>query len=125
MHGPLGCRSARCELPVAIRYKHMVFIGIRGTVLALDRATGEEIWRTKLKGDFVNLVLQDGSLFATANGELFCLDPASGEIRWNNQLKGLGIGIVSIASADGQQVVLTHQKAQQDANAASGASVIG
>jgi outer membrane protein assembly factor BamB len=104
----------------------MVFIGIKGTVLSLDRATGEEIWRTKLKGDFVNLVLQDGSLYATASGELFCLDPASGEIRWHNQLKGLGMGIVSIATADGQQAVLTHQKAQEDANAAAGTtSAIG
>ena len=25
-------------------------IGIKGTVLALDRATGNEVWRTELKG---------------------------------------------------------------------------
>ena len=42
-----------------------VFIGIKGTVLALDRATGQGMWRSKLKGaEFVNVVLQDGDLFA-------------------------------------------------------------
>ena len=40
----------------------MVFIGIKGTVLALDRATGQEVWRSKLKGaSFVNVILDGGS----------------------------------------------------------------
>jgi outer membrane protein assembly factor BamB len=35
-----------------------IYIGIRGTVVALDRASGAEIWRADLKGsDFVNVVL--------------------------------------------------------------------
>jgi hypothetical protein len=52
-----------------------------------------EIWRSELKGiDFVNVVFQDGDLYATTKGELFRLDPATGKILWQNPLKGLGWG---------------------------------
>ena len=68
-----------------------IFIGIKGTVLALDRATGEELWRTPLKGgDIVNLVLDGGNLLASARGEVDCLDPNTSDIRWNNPLRRLG-----------------------------------
>ena len=77
---------------------HAIYIGIKGTVLALDGDSGQEIWRTELKGaDFVNLSLLDGTVYAATKGEIWALDPASGEIRWHNPLKGLGLGLVSIA----------------------------
>ncbi|HEV3199168.1 MAG TPA: PQQ-binding-like beta-propeller repeat protein [Bryobacteraceae bacterium] len=103
----------------------MVFIGIKGTVVALDRATGQEVWRTTLKGDFVNVVLQDGDLYATAVGELFCLDPASGAIRWHNGLKGMGRGLITIATAGNQQIPVMREKQQQDEAAAAAASSAG
>jgi outer membrane protein assembly factor BamB len=78
----------------------LIYVGIKGTALALDRATGEEVWRTELKGsDFVNLVLDGGDLLASARGEIFCLDPTSGEIRWNNPLRGLGWGLAAFAGS--------------------------
>jgi outer membrane protein assembly factor BamB len=80
--------------------QRMLFIGVNGTVLAIDRATGQEVWRTKLKGgDFVNVVLDEGELYATTKGELFSLDPATGTIRWQNELKGLGLGIITAGAA--------------------------
>jgi hypothetical protein len=100
-----------------------IVIGIAGTVVALGRSTGQEVWRTNLKGgDFTNVVLQDGDLFATTKGELFCLDPATGSIRWQNPLKGLGRGLVTIASAGGQQAVLMCEKRQRDEAAAAAGS---
>jgi outer membrane protein assembly factor BamB len=57
-----------------------LFIGIRGYVMAIDRATGQEGWSTSLKGaDFVNVVLDGGQLFAASKGRLYRLDPATGE----------------------------------------------
>jgi hypothetical protein len=36
----------------------LIYIGIAGTVVALDRATRTEVWRSDLKGnDFVNVAL--------------------------------------------------------------------
>ena len=100
--------------------KDLVLIGIAGTVVALDRSTGSEVWRCQLKGnDFVNVVLQDGDLYATTKGELFCLDPATGNIRWQNPLKGLGWGLVTIATSVSQQTVVMGDKKRRDDDAAA------
>ena len=49
----------------SIAQSSLIYIGIAGTVVALDRATGAEVWRSDLKGnDFVNVALQDGDLYA-------------------------------------------------------------
>ena len=38
--------------------RRIVFVGVKGKAIALDRASGQEVWRTELKGGaFVNLVL--------------------------------------------------------------------
>jgi len=101
----------------------ILFIGVQGNVLALDRATGQEVWRARLKGfDFVNVVLEGGDLYAAASGELYCLDPATGQIRWRNELKGLGRGLISIASPGSQQMVLMKKKQNDDAAAAAAAA---
>jgi outer membrane protein assembly factor BamB len=101
---------------------NLVFIGIAGTVVALDRATGSEVWRSKLGGDFVNMFLQDGDLYAATKGEFFCLDPATGTIRWQNPLKGLGRGLITIAASGSQQAVIMREKGQRDEAAAAAAS---
>ena len=76
----------------------LVYVGIRGTVVALDRRDGSEVWRTPLKGSQFACVHRDGDLlFATAGGEFFCLDPKTGAMLWRNPLKGLGLGLTSIA----------------------------
>jgi outer membrane protein assembly factor BamB len=99
-----------------------LYIGIHGAVLALDGATGQELWRTLLKGsDFVNVVLDGGDLLAATHGELFCLDPSTGSIRWRNPLKGLGWGLVSIAGNQ-QSVVLRARKQQEEAAATAAAA---
>jgi outer membrane protein assembly factor BamB len=78
----------------------LLFVGIKGSVVALDRATGNERWRTKLKGmSFVSLHRDDRYLYAATRGELFCLDPESGALVWQNALKGLGFGLVTMLSA--------------------------
>ena len=100
-----------------------IFIGIAGTVIAVDRSTGTEVWRTSLKsGDFVNVALLDGSVYAAAKGELFCLDAATGNVRWQNPLKGLGRGLVTMAISDGQQTVIMREKQQRDEQAAAAAA---
>jgi outer membrane protein assembly factor BamB len=79
--------------------RQLLYIGASGKVLAMDAATGAEVWRTKLKGSGTVLLHRDAShLYATVSGELFCLDPDSGGTRWHNKLKGLGLGIVSMAT---------------------------
>jgi outer membrane protein assembly factor BamB len=79
----------------------LVLTGIKGHVVALDRTTGSELWRTKLKGaDFVNLVSDGSYIFAGTAGEVFCLDSTTGAVLWRNPMKGLGFGLVSLLSGD-------------------------
>jgi outer membrane protein assembly factor BamB len=77
----------------------LVFIGIKGSVIALDRATGQQVWVTHLKGSsFVNVILQSGAVLASCSGEIFALDPLTGEGLWHNPLKGFGTGLATIAT---------------------------
>ena len=74
-----------------------VYVGIKGTVLALERNSGRILWQRNLAGSsFVNLVESGQQLFALSQGEAYCLDAETGAILWHNPLKGLGLGIGSI-----------------------------
>jgi outer membrane protein assembly factor BamB len=99
-----------------------IFIGIRGGVVALDRATGRQLWKTGLKGsDFVNLMLDNDRVIAATKGEVFCLDAATGQLLWHNELPGEGWGLVTIATASGSSaaVPLFREKQRQDEAAAA------
>ena len=101
-----------------------LFIGINGTVLAIDRTTGRTVWETPLqRGDFVNVVLDGGELYAATRGELYRLDPATGEVLWNNGLKGKGYGPIAIAqSPDGNWGTIEEKRRRDAAAAASTAA---
>ena len=105
----------------------LVFIGIKGSVVALNRTTGKQVWVTHLKGsDFVNIVVQNETVLASCYGEIFCLDPLTGNVLWHNPLKGFGIGLATIAGE--REPGLTNasalaEKRRRDAEAASAAAV--
>jgi len=94
-----------------------LFVGTRGTVVAVDRATGETLWSSELKGsDFVDVMIVDGDVYAASKGRLYRLDPSSGDVLWRNDLPGMGWGIVSIA---GSHSAPAAEKARRDAAAAA------
>jgi hypothetical protein len=95
-----------------------IFLGVHGEVLALDRTTGQEVWRTKLSGgDFVNLLLDQDRIIATTKGEAYCVDAATGQLLWHNKLPGVGWGLITIATASGSTPLgaLSQKKRQDDA----------
>jgi outer membrane protein assembly factor BamB len=99
----------------------VVYLGVGGYAVALDLATGLEIWRRKIKGAQLTAVaLAEERLLVTANGEIWCLDRNSGEILWRNKLKGLGTGLVTVAGADMTPALAAALMAQQAAAAAAG-----
>ena len=104
----------------------LVFIGIKGSVVALNRATGEQVWATHLKGsDFVNIVVQNEAVLASCYGEVFRLDPLTGTGLWHNPLKGFGTGLAAIATegnwGTGNAPVIA-EKRRRDEQAAAAAS---
>ena len=77
-----------------------LIVGVGGHAVAIDPATGSELWRTKLKStQFVTVLPTRSQVFAGAGGELFCLDKASGQLLWRNKLPRLGTGLVALGSA--------------------------
>jgi len=93
-----------------------LFIGVRGTVLALDASSGTELWRTRLKGaDFVNVTALDRQVIAATKGEVFALDPASGTMLWQNKLKGLGLGFVTVAGSDQVTTAAANERRRRSA----------
>jgi outer membrane protein assembly factor BamB len=70
---------------MSIASRNSVFAAIAGQVVALDRATGAELWRTRLRLSGGVSLIGDG-----------CLDPATGAILWRNPLRGLGVGPVAL-----------------------------
>ena len=100
----------------------VVYVGIKGTVLALNSSSGEQLWATHLKGsDFVHVVLDGDNLYATTQGEIFCMNPEDGTARWANELRGMGFGLAGIAteSAPNALLMLLAEKHRQDAAAAA------
>lgn len=105
--------------------KNRLFIGIKGHVVCLDRKTGNELWRQKLRSSSItNVVLDQGMLYAFARGHLYALKPQDGAVVWENKLPGLGYGPCIIASQDAQAAatVVSQEVLNQQARAASAAA---
>ena len=110
-----------------MKISELVILGIRGSVVALNRATGEQVWATHLKGyEFVNIVVEDQQVLATCSGEAFCLDPFTGRVVWHNRLKGFGRGLATIGTQANQQqrqtAISAAQRLRDEAAAAAGAT---
>lgn len=72
-----------------------LYIVVGRSVMAIDRATGAEIWRceptaSSFISGFFTITVEADAIYAGVDGELFCIDPATGVIRWHNPFKGMG-----------------------------------
>ena len=98
-----------------------LFVGIKGSVIAVDRGSGETLWSTHLKGaQFVTVAVEDGAVYAGTSGRLFCLDPSSGYVRWTNELPGMGYGLMSISGADTSALFGEYKKRQDASHSSAG-----
>jgi outer membrane protein assembly factor BamB len=107
----------RSTSPMTNATANALIVGLKGTVVAVDRSTGETLWSTNLKGSqFVTVVVEDGAIFAATSGRLYRLDPATGEVRWSNELPGLGYGLACIAGASGAALLGEYKRRQDDSH---------
>src|SRR5579862_1706816 len=98
----------------------LIFVGLNGYALALDRETGEIVWfNNQMKSGYVTLLLDGDRLIVSTNGYIYCLDPLTGQIMWNNPLKGYGMGsptsLLSVRGQSSQTVMLQAAKVAADA----------
>ena len=94
----------------SMNFDHLIFVGLNGYALALDRDSGEIVWSNdQMKSGYVTLLLDGDRLIVSTNGYIYCLDPATGSILWHNPLKGYGIGApTALASvrSDGMHLLI-------------------
>jgi outer membrane protein assembly factor BamB len=103
--------------------KNLIFVGINGAVVSLDKTTGHRVWERKLKGgNYVSLVVAGDQILAGTQGEIFCMDAATGQPLWHDALKGYGMGLMSIATQTGSSDTSLAQA--QEAQAADSSIVI-
>jgi outer membrane protein assembly factor BamB len=107
-----------------MKSSELVFIGIRGAVVALNRNSGVRAWVARLKGsEFVNVVLEGNYIFAATYGEIFCLDPVTGQRIWHNPLKGYGTGLATIATSFGSSAPFLAETERRQRQSAAAAAV--
>src|SRR4029079_13951985 len=81
----------------------LIFVGLNGYALALNRDTGEIVWScNEMTSGYVTLLLDGERLIASTNGYMYCLDALTGEVLWTNPLAGYGVHPASLVSARGQ-----------------------
>jgi outer membrane protein assembly factor BamB len=87
-------RQAHARAAAAARtVDQLIFVGLNGYALALDRDTGEIVWSNgQMKSGYVTLLLDGDRLIVSTNGYMYCLDPLTGRIHWHNPLTGYGMG---------------------------------
>ena len=107
--------------------EQLIFIGLNGYAVALDRDTGEIVWSNdQMKSGYVTMLLDFDRLIVSTNGYIYCLDPLTGNIQWHNPLKGYGGGaptsLVSVRGQTSQTVIEQAAAAAIEAATSHGAT---
>jgi hypothetical protein len=102
----------------------MVFVGLNGRVIALDRDSGDILWQWKASrnGGYMTLLPDRDRLVVSAGGYIYCLDPATGQEKWHNPLTGFGVGVAVLATMHSHSSHGDTAAAQAAANAAASAA---
>jgi outer membrane protein assembly factor BamB len=105
----------------------LIFIGLNGYALAVDRDTGEIVWsNNEMKSGYVTLLLDFDRLIVSTSGYIYCLDPLTGKTLWHNPLKGYGMAApTSLISVRGQSSQTVIEQAAAAAAAAAASSSNG
>ncbi|MCF7957027.1 MAG: PQQ-like beta-propeller repeat protein [Phycisphaerae bacterium] len=103
----------------------VLYVGIKGHVVAIDKRSGQELWRTKLGGySLVNILVDTEMVFAYAKGHVFGLT-FNGEVLWDNGMPGLGYSMALLATQgvnDPAAAIMQDIQARQAAAASSSAT---
>jgi outer membrane protein assembly factor BamB len=113
---------SECAKITQMTIDQLIFVGLKGYALALDRDTGEIVWSNdQMKSGYVTLLLDGDRLIVSTNGYMYCLDPLTGTILWDNPLTGYGTAPTSITSVRGHsdQTLIAQAAAQVAEQAAA------
>jgi outer membrane protein assembly factor BamB len=99
---PTFANEAENAVAPARTIEQLIYVGLNGYALALDRDTGEIAWsNNEMRSGYVHLLLDGDRLIVSTNGYMYCLDPLTGKTMWHNPLTGYGMGPTSLTSVRG------------------------
>jgi outer membrane protein assembly factor BamB len=106
--------------------QELVFVGIKGSVIALRRDSGETAWSIKLRrgASFVPLVVEGDRVYAISGGEVTCLSASDGKPLWHNEMPGFGRGHAVIAGAPSGGAIAAAVSEQEAAARAGSAAAV-
>ena len=104
--------------------KEPLIIGTNGYVSAIDSATGQELWRTKLRdgllggsrGFDVSVLVEGNTIYAGCYGRIYALNTGDGAILWSNGLEGLGYNEVALAKTGTSIQYITKVETQSNSS---------
>lgn len=106
---------------------NLLIIGCNGFVSAIDAASGQERWRTRLRegilggsrGYDVSVLIDGDQVFAGCYGRIYALRTSDGEILWANDLKGMGYNEVALARQGTNTQFITRVEQSSNSNSNS------
>ncbi|MFN3244173.1 MAG: PQQ-binding-like beta-propeller repeat protein [Planctomycetota bacterium] len=100
----------------------LVFVAFNSRAAALDRETGELVWKWRSPRGYgpVALMLDGDRVIASVQGYTYCIDAATGRQLWQNDMKGFGIGIPCLtsfrSSSMATSMLAQHEESQNTSN---------
>lgn len=98
--------SPRTVHQVNITVDDLIFVGLNSYVVALNKHTGERVWRYYIYnvGQPLSLTFSKGKLLVGACGHLYCVDPLTGTELWYNEISGLRYRNVSVITTNNNNI---------------------
>jgi len=100
----------------------LVFVAFNSRAAALNRDTGEIVWRWRSPRGYgpVALMLDGDRVIASVQGYTYCIDAATGRQLWNNDMTGFGLGIPCLtsyrSSSMASSMLAQHEESQNTAH---------
>jgi len=101
-----------CLEDSSMTVEQLIFVGLNGTAIALDRETGEIVWsNSEMKVATLRCSWSFDRLIVSTNGYIYCLDPLNRpRLLWHNPLRGYGLAApTSLISVRGQKLADCHR----------------